>query len=43
MDEQREPRELRLRGRHPAADRLNLIRVMPAQEWWRGTARPVET
>jgi glycine oxidase len=29
-----------LRGRHPAADRLNLIRVMPAQGWWRGTARP---
>jgi glycine oxidase len=43
MDRQREPRELRLRGRHPAADRLNLIRVMPAQEWWRGTAGPVES
>ncbi len=40
MDAQREPRELGLRGRHPAADRLNLIRVMPAQEWWRGTAGP---
>ena len=40
MDAQREPRELGLRGRHPAADRLNLIRVMPAQGWWRGTARP---
>jgi glycine oxidase len=42
MEEQREPREQGLRGRHPAADRLNLIRVMPAQGWWRGTA-PVES
>ena len=25
-----------LRGRRRAADRLNLIRVMPAQGWWRG-------
>ena len=40
MGPQREPRQLGLRGRHPAADRLNLIRVMPAQEWWRGTAGP---
>jgi glycine oxidase len=33
MDEQREPNRRGLRGRHPAADRLNLIRVMPAQGW----------
>ncbi len=36
MDPQREPHRAGLRGRHPAADRLNLIRVMPAQGWWRG-------
>src|SRR5215213_5739354 len=28
-----------LRGRHPAADRLNLIRVMPAQGWVARNAR----
>jgi len=42
MEAQREPYEAGLRGRHPAADRLNLIRVMPAKGWWRGTARPTE-
>ena len=38
MDAQREPTN-GLRGRRSAADRLNLIRVMPAQGGWSASAR----